>query len=85
MPANQKNKLHTSCVIENVKDYTQFLKFKNMESVFFPQAMVELSAAVIFGHISREDALEQMEELGYFEAPQMYKYLVEKTTGKKVE
>ena len=84
MPANQKNKLHTSCVIENVKDYTQFLKFKNMESVFFPQAMVELSAAVIFGHISREDALEQMDELGYFEAPQMYKYLVEKTTGKKV-
>jgi len=85
MPSNQKNKLHTSCVIENVKDYTQFLKFKNMESVFFPQAMVELSAAVIFGHISREDALEQMQELGFFEAPEMYKQLVKRTTGKIIE
>ncbi len=84
MPKNQKNKLHTSCVIENVKDYTQFLKFRNMESVFFPQAMVELSAAVIFGHISREDALEQMDELGYFEPPQMYKDLVKRTTGKEI-
>ncbi|SDN46804.1 hypothetical protein SAMN04488516_102224 [Desulfonauticus submarinus] len=78
MPKNQKNQLHTSCMIEQVKDYTQFLRFKNMESVFFPQAMVELSAAVVFGHLSREEALEQFKELGFFEPPKMYEFLLNK-------
>ncbi len=82
MPENQENYLHTSCIIENVKDYTQYLRFKNMESVFFPQAMVELSAAVVFGHISREEALKQSEELGFFEPPEMYKTLVKKVKSK---
>ena len=85
MPPNQRNQLHTSCVIENVKDYTQFVKFRNMETVFFPQAIVELSAAVVFGHISRDEAFEQMKELGYFEPPAMYKKLVKQTTGETVE
>ncbi len=76
MPENQRYQLHTSCIIENVKDYAQYLEFKNMDSVFFPQAMVELSAAVVFGHISRKEALEQFNEIGFFEPPEMYKILI---------
>lgn len=78
MPKDQKCQLHTSCKIESVKDYTEFLKYKNMETVFFPQGMVELSAAIYFGHISKEEALVQYEELGFFNPPPMYDILMKK-------
>lgn len=77
MPEQQKSMLHTSCCIEPVKDYMQYMRFKKMRTVFFPQSMVELSAAVFFGHISRENALEQAEELGYPEPPQVLARLIE--------
>ena len=56
--------LHTSCRIEGMKDYVQYMRFKNMRTVFFPQSLVELSASVFFGFLSREEALKQAGELG---------------------
>lgn len=75
MPPGQKNLLHTSCMIEPVKDYLQYRKFRNMETVFFPQAMVEISTAIFFGQISREEALEQSSELGFPDPPQIMETL----------
>ena len=69
MPPDHKGLLHTSCRIETVKDYCQFKRFRNMRSTFFPQSIVEVSAGVCFGLISREEALVELEHLGYNEAP----------------
>ena len=69
MPPGQKNLLHTSCMIEQAKDYLQYQKFLKMETVFFPQSIVEISAAVFWGLLSRDEALEQSAELGFPERP----------------
>jgi len=69
MPPGQKGLLHTSCTIESVKDFCQFMRFRNMRTTFFPQSIVEVSAGVYFGLISREDALIEVEELGYHREP----------------
>ncbi|MGE4290691.1 MAG: hypothetical protein AB7E32_00650 [Desulfovibrio sp.] len=69
MPPGHKGLLHTSCRIETVKDYCQFMRFQNMRSTFFPQSVVEVGAGVYFGLISREDGLAELEHLGYYEKP----------------
>lgn len=76
MPEDQKSMLHTSCKIEPVKDYVQYMRFKKMRTVFFPQSLVELSAAVFFGQISREDAMEQAEDLGFPDPPDVLSELI---------
>lgn len=70
MPPGQKGLLHTSCRIEKVKDYCQFKRFQGTGAAFFPQAIVELGAGVYFGLVSREDALEELQESGYYREPQ---------------
>ncbi len=74
-PVGQNSLLHTSCAIEPVKDYLQFQRFKAMRTVFMPQSIVELSAAVFFGLTSREDALEALKELGYWQPPAILEQL----------
>jgi hypothetical protein len=69
MPAGQRGMLHTSCRIETVKDYTQYMRFRNMRTTFFPQSIVELSASVFFGLMDRAEALEHLAELGYLRPP----------------
>jgi len=69
MPPDQKGSLHTSCRIEKVKDYCQFMRFRNMRSTAFPQSIVEVSAGVYFGLLSREAALREVAELGYHREP----------------
>jgi hypothetical protein len=71
MPPGQKGLLHTSCRIEKVKDYCQLKRFQGAGSTFFPQAIVELGAGVYFGLLSREDALEELQEVGYYNEPQV--------------
>jgi hypothetical protein len=71
MPPGQKGMLHTSCRIEKVKDYCQFLRFRNMRTTSFPQSIVEVSAGVHFGLLSREEALREVEELGYHREPEV--------------
>jgi len=68
-PVGQTSMLHTSCAIEPVKDYLQFQRFKAMRTVFMPQSIVELSAAVHFGLVNRADALVAVRELGYWKPP----------------
>ena len=70
MPPGQKGLLHTSCRIEKVKDYCQYMRFKNMRTTSFPQSIVEVSAGVYFGLISREEGLREVEELGYHREPE---------------
>lgn len=69
MPDGQENMLHTSCRIEQVKDYTQFMRFRNMRTAFFPQSIVELSASVYFGLLPREQAFRHLADLGYGKPP----------------
>ncbi len=68
-PAGQNSLLHTSCAIEPVKDYLQFQRYKAMRTVFMPQSIVETSAAVFFGLTSRDEALQAVQELGYWRPP----------------
>ncbi len=77
MPAGQTGLLHTSCQIETYKDYFQYKSFSDMsmpmfqESVpMFPQSIIELSSAIHFGQITREEALKELEERGYENADQ---------------
>lgn len=69
MPPDHKGMLHTSCRIETVKDYCQFMRFRNMRTTFFPQSVVEVSAGVYFGLLSREQGLAELEHLGYYGEP----------------
>jgi hypothetical protein len=71
MPPGQKGLLHTSCRIEKVKDYCQYMRFLNMRSTNFPQSIVEVSAGVYFGLISREHGLREVAELGYHHEPEV--------------
>lgn len=71
MPPGQKGLLHTSCRIEKIKDYCQYMRFKNMRATFFPQSIVEVSAGVYFGLISREEGLQEVQELGYHREPEV--------------
>jgi hypothetical protein len=75
MPPGQKGLLHTSCRIEKVKDLCQFKRFQGAGTTFFPQAIVELGAGVYFGLVSREDALEELQESGYYHEPQVLSVL----------
>ncbi|MGV8080739.1 MAG: hypothetical protein AB2L22_11885 [Syntrophales bacterium] len=69
MPPGQKGLLHTSCRIEKVKDYCQFKRFQAARTTLFPQSVVEVSAGVYFGLVSREEALQELQELGYYREP----------------
>lgn len=68
-PEGQNSLLHTSCAIEPVKDYLQFQRFKAMRTVFMPQSIVEMGAAVFFGLVTRDEALKAIPELGYWAPP----------------
>jgi hypothetical protein len=69
MPPGHKGLLHTSCRIEQVKDFSQLHRFRNMRSTFFPQSIVEVSAGVFFGMLTRDEALVELEGLGYHGEP----------------
>jgi hypothetical protein len=70
-PPGHKGMLHTSCRIERVKDYCQYMRFRNMRSTAFPQSIVEVSAGVYFGLLSREAGLLELEEFGYRREPEV--------------
>ncbi len=78
MPEGQKGLLHTSCDIETVKDYSQFRRFADMRTASMPQSIIEISAAVYFGHITREDGLVELSERGYYDPPAELDMLLEK-------
>lgn len=75
MPKNQTGLLHTSCKIEKAKDYIQFNNYSKMNTQMFPQSILEISSAIHFGHITREDGIRELSERGYFSVPDEIKYV----------
>ncbi len=58
--------LHTSCSIERCKEYSQFIRFYNMESTMIPFSALEISLASRDKNVSKETAMREMqEELGF--------------------
>ncbi len=76
-PPGHKGMLHTSCRIERVKDYCQYMRFRNMRSTAFPQSIVEVGAGVYFGLLSREAGFLEVEEFGYRREPEVMAELLD--------
>ncbi len=59
--------LHTSCTIEKCKEHSQFLRFYRMESTMLPFSALEIALASRDGHITRQEAMAEIEgTLGFF-------------------
>ncbi|MCM1368088.1 MAG: hypothetical protein NC184_04685 [Roseburia sp.] len=52
--------LHTSCKIEKCKEYSQFIRFYNMESDMIPFSALEISLASRNSALSRDDAIKEI-------------------------
>ncbi len=74
-PPDQFGLLHTSCDIEMVKDYITFKQFQNMNSMILPQSIIEISSAIYYGHVSREDGVRELSERGYHAIPGAFRHL----------
>ena len=76
--AEENKSLHTSCKIEKCKEYTQFMRFRRMESRTIPFSAVELALAVGSGNVPREEALREIEHTtGFFGCPAEYAEMME--------
>lgn len=65
-PEDTGKGLHTSCKIERCKEYTQFIRFYNMQSTMIPFSAIEISLASRDKNISREQAVYEIENtLGF--------------------
>lgn len=78
MPEGQEGLLHTSCEIETVKDWSQFRRFIDMQTTQMPQSIIEISAAVNFGQITRDEGLMELSERGYYVQPKALAPLMKK-------
>lgn len=78
MPAGQEGLLHTSCDIERVKDFSQYRRFVDMRTRSMPQSIIEISAAVHFRQITREQGLRELAERGYHDPPAELEALIKK-------
>ncbi len=62
--------LHTSCQIERCKEWSQFTRFRDMETQVIPFSAIELSLASAGGSVGREQAMEELKRhSGFTEAP----------------
>lgn len=65
-PEGSGKGLHTSCKIEKCKENTQFKRFYDMQSDMIPFSALEIALASRDQNLSRESALEELEnELGF--------------------
>lgn len=78
MTEGQEGLLHTSCDIETVKDYSQLRRFADMRTRSMPQSIIEISAAVYFGHITRDEGVIELSERGYMAPPAELDMLLKK-------
>lgn len=60
-PEDSGKGLHTSCKIERCKEYSQFIRFYNMQSTMIPFSALEISLASRNGNITREQAIYEIE------------------------
>lgn len=71
--AEPEKGLHTSCSIERCKEYTQFTRFREMQSRVIPYTAIEMAIAVRDGNLSREDAMREIRtSTGFFGKPREY-------------
>lgn len=62
--------LHTSCQIERCKEWSQFSRFRDMETQVIPFSAIELSLASAAGSVGREQAIEELKKhSGFTEEP----------------
>lgn len=59
-PDDTDKGLHTSCKIEKCKEYSQFIRFYNMESDMIPFSALEISIASRNRALSRDDAVNEI-------------------------
>lgn len=59
-PQSTDKGLHTSCNIEKCKEYSQFIRFYNMQSQMIPFSALEISLASRDKTLSREDAIAEL-------------------------
>jgi hypothetical protein len=78
MPEGQNRQMHTNCLLEPVKDYCQMKALHTMNRRYMPQTIIEICAAVFYGHITREDALVELRESGYLDAPEALRPLLQR-------
>ncbi|MBR6801563.1 MAG: hypothetical protein IKM61_07425 [Eubacteriaceae bacterium] len=65
-PESVSKGLHTSCSIERCKEYTQFIRFYNMQSTMIPFSALEIAIAGRNRNLPRDEALREMKkELGF--------------------
>lgn len=65
-PEDLSKGLHTSCKIEKCKEYSQFIRFYDMRSRMIPFSAIEMSLAGRGTNLSREEAIEEIENsLGF--------------------
>lgn len=58
---SEKDKgLHTSCKVECAKDYSQYIRFRNMQSTTIPFSAVELAIASSKLTLSRDEAIAEI-------------------------
>lgn len=60
-PEDSGKGLHTSCKIERCKEYSQFIRFYNMQSTVIPFSALEISLAGRDCNITREQAVYEIE------------------------
>ena len=60
-PEDSGKGLHTSCKIERCKEYSQFIRFYNMQSTMIPFSALEISLASRDKNITREQAVYEIE------------------------
>lgn len=64
-PASGKG-LHTSCQIERCKEWSQFCRFRAMETSIIPFSAIELSLASAAGSVDRGQAIEELKRYSGF-------------------
>ena len=52
--------LHTSCAIERCKEWSQFMRFRDMETTVIPFSAIELSLASAAGSVDRAAAIAEL-------------------------
>lgn len=65
-PEDLQKGLHTSCRIEKCKEYTQYIRFRNMESTMIPFSALEMAFASQTKALTKEEAITEIEgSLGF--------------------
>lgn len=71
--------LHTSCAIERCKEWSQFTRFREMETAMIPFSAIELSIASAAGSVDRAAAIGELKvHSGFTEAmPEEHKLMTD--------